>query len=148
MSVFRKKPVEIEARQFVKGSTPGHGYEIASWCGGRFNTDVKPSDPSDVRYSISIPTLEGVMTASEGDWIIRGVNGEYYPCKPDIFEKTYEPVECGPAGVAPEPGADIPDEVVDAAWDAFDEYHESTRESFRAALAAADAKRAELEGQA
>ena len=49
---------------------------------------------------------------------------------------------------APEPGADIPDEVVDAAWDAFDEYHESTRESFRAALAAADAKRAELEGQA
>lgn len=49
---------------------------------------------------------------------------------------------------APEPGADIPDEVVEAAWDAFDEYHESTRESFRAALAAADAKRAELEGQA
>ena len=95
MSVFRKKPVEIEARQFVKGSTPGHGYEIASWCGGRFNTDVKPSDPSDVRYSISIPTLEGVMTASEGDWVIRGVNGEFYPCKPDIFEKTYEPVECG-----------------------------------------------------
>ena len=95
MSAFRKKPVEIEARQFVKGSTPGHGYENASWCGGSFNTDVKPSDPSDVRYSISIPTLEGVMTASEGDWIIRGVNGEYYPCKPGIFGKTYEPVECG-----------------------------------------------------
>ena len=50
MSVFRKRPVEIEARQFVKGSTPGLGYELASWCGGRFNTDVKPSDPSDVCY--------------------------------------------------------------------------------------------------
>ncbi|WP_204664866.1 hypothetical protein [Dyadobacter sandarakinus] len=40
---------------------------------------------------ILIPTLEGVMEASLGDWIIRGVNGEFYPCKPDIFEKTYEP---------------------------------------------------------
>lgn len=89
---FRKKPVEIEARQFTKGSAPGIGYEIASWCGGRFNTDVKPSDPTDVRYTISIPTLEGVMTASEGDWIIRGVHGEFYPCKSDIFEATYERV--------------------------------------------------------
>ena len=42
---------------------------------------------------IFIPTLEGVMRASVGDWIIKGVNGEFYPCKPDIFEKTYEPAE-------------------------------------------------------
>lgn len=42
---------------------------------------------------IQIETLEGIMTASPGDWIITGVNGEQYPCKPDIFEKTYEPVE-------------------------------------------------------
>jgi len=41
---------------------------------------------------ITIPTLEGKMKASDGDYIIRGVNGEFYPCKPDIFEKTYEPV--------------------------------------------------------
>lgn len=41
---------------------------------------------------ITIETLEGKMTASPGDWIITGVNGEQYPCKPDIFEKTYEPV--------------------------------------------------------
>jgi hypothetical protein len=41
---------------------------------------------------IDIPTLEGVMHASPGDWIIRGVHGECYPCKPDIFEKTYEKV--------------------------------------------------------
>lgn len=90
---YRKKPVVIEAVQFTESSTPGRGYEVAAWCGGRFNTDVKPSDHTDVRYSISIPTLEGVMTANEGDWIIRGVQGEFYPCKPDIFEATYEPVQ-------------------------------------------------------
>lgn len=42
---------------------------------------------------MNIPTLEGLMIASEGDWIIRGVKGEIYPCKPDIFEATYEAVE-------------------------------------------------------
>ncbi len=42
---------------------------------------------------IPIPTLEGEMLASDGDWIIQGVNGEFYPCKPDIFEKTYEAVD-------------------------------------------------------
>ncbi len=42
---------------------------------------------------VKIETLEGTMTARPGDWIITGVNGESYPCKPDIFEKTYEPVE-------------------------------------------------------
>ena len=90
---YRKKPVVIEAMQFERGMKPGHGYEVAAWCGGRFNTDVKPSDHTDVRYSISIPTLEGVMTAEEGDWIIRGVQGEFYPCKPDIFAATYEPAK-------------------------------------------------------
>ena len=45
------------------------------------------------RAVMHIATLEGVMTANPGDWIITGVNGEQYPCKPDIFEKTYEPVE-------------------------------------------------------
>ncbi len=89
---YRKKPVVIEAMHFTRGSTPGVGYEIAQWCGGRFNTDVKPSDYTDVRYSISIPTLEGVMTADEGDYVIKGVAGEFYPCKPDIFEATYEAV--------------------------------------------------------
>lgn len=44
---------------------------------------------------LKIFTLEGAMMANIGDWIIRGVNGEYYPCKPDIFEKTYEPAEEG-----------------------------------------------------
>lgn len=42
--------------------------------------------------NLFIPTLEGLMEASRGDWIIKGVKGEYYPCKPDIFEATYEPI--------------------------------------------------------
>lgn len=44
-------------------------------------------------YTIEISTLEGVMTACKMDWIIKGVNGEFYPCKPDIFERTYDKVE-------------------------------------------------------
>lgn len=82
---FRKKPALIEAMRFTRAATSRHGYEVAAWCGGRFNAGPP--------CTISIPTLEGVMTASEGDWIIRGVQGEFYPCKPDIFAATYEPAE-------------------------------------------------------
>lgn len=85
---FRKKPVEIEAMQF----SPENGADLARWCGGRYKADAKPSDPSDVAHRLLIPTLEGTMTAQPGDWIIKGVKGEFYPCKPDIFDATYEPV--------------------------------------------------------
>src|SRR6478609_8223169 len=85
---YRKKPVEIEAVQFSRAN----GTAVAKWCGGRHNAEAKASDPTDVYESISIPTLEGVMTASIGDFIIRGVQGEFYPCKPDIFAATYEAV--------------------------------------------------------
>jgi hypothetical protein len=84
---YRKKPVVIEAYRFVEGT----GRDIAAWCGGKYKQDVKPSDPTDVWSGILIPTLEGTMTASVGDWIIKGVQGEFYPCKPDIFDATYEP---------------------------------------------------------
>ena len=86
MRKFRKKPVVIEAVQFEKPLVYSYGLKIAAWCGRKFNG-------KDARPTISIPTLEGVMTASVGDWIIKGVNGEFYPCKPDIFEATYEEVE-------------------------------------------------------
>lgn len=89
---FRKKPVVIEAMHLSNDLGMGIGYKIAMWCGGQFNTDVNLFDHSDVRYTISIPTLEGVMIAEEGDWIIRGVAGEFYPCKPEIFAATYEEV--------------------------------------------------------
>lgn len=89
-SLFQKRPVIIEAMRFADRAD---GQLIAGWCGGRFVAESKPSDHTDVFYGIKIPTLEGVMTASLGDWIIRGVKGEFYPCKPDIFDATYEAVK-------------------------------------------------------
>jgi hypothetical protein len=88
---FRKRPVEIEAVQLNRDN----GTVVARWCGGRWTHEAKPSDPSDVAEWVLIPTLEGPMKASLGDWIIRGVQGEFYPCKPDIFAATYERVAGG-----------------------------------------------------
>ncbi len=88
MPKFRNKPVVIEAVRF----RASNGGRVAKWCGGRNRFEGKPSDPSDVAEWIDIPTLEGVMRADLGDWIIRGVQGEFYPCKPDIFTATYEEV--------------------------------------------------------
>lgn len=74
---YKKKPVEIEAIRFT-----GSNYEeIREFIG-------KNTLCSDL--SIVIPTLEGDMVAQKGDYIIKGVQGEFYPCKPDIFEETYE----------------------------------------------------------
>lgn len=82
---FRKKPVVIEARQI----TPDTVLEVSYWCGAQIGN--RPQAPRN--WHLLIATLEGVMTANMGDWIIRGVQGEFYPCKPDIFEATYERVE-------------------------------------------------------
>lgn len=82
---FRKKPVVLEAiqwtgrnldeiRNFMKPNYPGHGTEGHPDC-------------------LTIHTLEGTHRADVGDWIIKGVKNEFYPCKPDIFEQTYEPVQ-------------------------------------------------------
>ena len=73
-----KKPVTVEAVQW----TGDNFVEI-----DQFITVLHETFPKD--GIVKIPTLEGEMTASLGDWIIKGVNGEFYPCKPDIFEKTY-----------------------------------------------------------
>lgn len=83
---FRKKPVEIEAVKF-------DGWNWAECY--QFMSDEVLFFPQvlEEREYIKIETLEGTMTASRGDWIIKGVNGEFYPCKPDIFAKTYELVE-------------------------------------------------------
>lgn len=87
---YRKKPVVIEAEQFTSNNEVGSPTmdRIVNWinqgrdeCGAWHNgTDI------------FIRTLEGEMRATVGDWIIRGVKGEFYPCKPDIFAATYEPV--------------------------------------------------------
>lgn len=88
--LYRKKPVVIEARQF----TPQNILDLRDWItsGGH---GAYPGWNRSVGDYIEIDTLEGVMRATIGDWIIRGVQGEFYPCKPDIFEQTYEPVEGG-----------------------------------------------------
>lgn len=99
MPLFRKKPVVIEA----------------------FNMDASKQDPEKLIWSdvcdwadrnganiecwgfeddhVIIPTLEGMMRAGAGDWIIKGVQGEFYPCKPDIFSQTYEAVGTPERGV-------------------------------------------------
>ena len=76
---FRKKPVVIEAEHWNGQTT--RWFEIMKIFGIK-NTEVG-----------KIKTLEGTMHAHYGDWIIKGVKGEFYPCKPDIFEQTYEKVE-------------------------------------------------------
>ncbi|BBY78905.1 hypothetical protein H7I53_18160 [Mycolicibacterium pulveris] len=111
---FRKKPVEIEAWQLPEWDKPnwfdpdselvfdvGHYVDtcvaIAEWCGGTShmmcNADEQAhSGCHQVGPHILIPTLEGVMVARPGDYIIKGVQGEFYPCKPAIFEATYDRV--------------------------------------------------------
>lgn len=85
MEKFRKKPVVVEAVQWDGKESSIE--KIFKFVGK--NTGISYSFPDG---TLRIPTLEGVMIASSGDWIIKGVNGEFYPCKPDIFEKTYERV--------------------------------------------------------
>ena len=83
---FRKRPVIVEAMR-----VPGRDYlqwgEISIWLG--VGGPWRVADDK----GIDIQTLEGVMHANIGDWIIRGVKGELYPCKPDIFAATYEAAE-------------------------------------------------------
>lgn len=80
---YRKKPVVIEA---VKYSDIETAYEIQEWLAAH-SIVIAYDGPC-----ILIPTLEGMMKASIGDYVIKGIQGEFYPCKPDIFEATYEAV--------------------------------------------------------
>lgn len=88
MPKFRKKPVVIEAEQFT-GSTPlpftGAGDPVCYGC------ECGQNACCGVCGKFWIETLEGRMVVSAGDYVIRGIKGEFYPCKPDIFDATYEP---------------------------------------------------------
>ena len=88
MGKYKKKPVIVDAWQWL-GKTPGdarnfHDINDLPW----WNVGARKG-----MTGMIIPTLEGDHIAQTGDWIIKGVSGEYYPCKPNIFEMTYEPVE-------------------------------------------------------
>lgn len=90
---WRKKPVVVEARQITDAAAlfdimrwiDSNGGRVKEWCWDDLDGPVEPAE----RY-IDIKTLEGVIRASESDWVIQGVAGEFYPCKPDIFAATYE----------------------------------------------------------
>lgn len=97
MSEYRSKPVVIEAKQLDGESN----HDVFLWVAEQtiaydYTSDDKPDlgvtiDPADGRMVIR--TLEGEMHADPGDWIIRGTRGEFYPCKPDVFEAKHEPVD-------------------------------------------------------
>lgn len=95
MAKFRKKPVVIEAEQFVwKRHYPLHLESRPSRIpAGVIEKKFYDNQDHSQYCKWGIETLEGFMECSDGDWVITGVNGEKYPCKPDIFEKTYELVE-------------------------------------------------------
>lgn len=84
MSAYRKKPVVIQA---VKWEGVGDTNRITNWLAQQ-KADLEGWLFHDT--DILIPTLEGIMKVIPGDWIIRGVKGEFYPCKPDIFAATYD----------------------------------------------------------
>lgn len=85
MTAWRKLPVVVEA---VQWNGEADCDEVFAFLGMEH---PPPEDETD-HSEIHIPTLEGLMTAAPGDFIIRGVHGEFYPCKPDIFRATYEAV--------------------------------------------------------
>lgn len=84
---FRKKPVVVDAVQFFAGRPETHEHVNYS----------EPAADGMIKSSLDnkfwIQTLEGPLIVSDGDWIITGIKGEHYPCKPDIFEATYEAAE-------------------------------------------------------
>lgn len=96
---YRKKPVVIEAFQMTP-ERRGNNVDWPEWLHKAWNMDFStPGSVSCEDFPFSrgadrlvIKTLEGVMSVDWNDWIIQGVNGELYPCKPDIFQKTYEAV--------------------------------------------------------
>jgi hypothetical protein len=87
---FRKKPVVIEATQWFKDGDHPHVVDLPPKVSDTLEERAMGWSPAQIRW---IGTLEGGHIVSPGDWIITGVQGEMYPCKPDIFEATYEAAE-------------------------------------------------------
>lgn len=88
MAKYQKKPLVIEAIKFTRNSWD----EILNFTGGSAHSLSIERCIGGIARCI-IPTLEGQHIATEGDYIIKGVKGEFYPCKPDVFEQSYELVE-------------------------------------------------------
>lgn len=87
-NLYRKKAVTVEAMQLSNLNAEA----VAQWCGGQLVEEISAVDDRQKFVGINIPTLEGVMRASEGDFVIKGTRGEFYPCKAGPFADTFEPV--------------------------------------------------------
>lgn len=92
MAKYRKKPVVIEAFQYDGDLSDDKGFYVPDWAVTAFESGVMYYK-ENTQGELYIHTLEGEHYVSVGDYVIQGVNGELYPCKPDIFEKTYESIE-------------------------------------------------------
>lgn len=92
---FRKKPIVIEAFQYDGDLMYTNGdYYVPQWAINAFKNNIMYYDSIDKEPSeLFIKTLEGIRHISVGDYVIQGIKGELYPCKPDIFESTYEKYE-------------------------------------------------------
>lgn len=88
MATYRKRPVLIEAYQLAEGNWD----KLHLWSGALIQTRFRDGERDKREHCLVIPTLEGEMLAEPGDWIVKGVKGEFYPVKDDIFQLTYEPV--------------------------------------------------------
>ena len=87
MPKFRKLPAEIEARQYLNNES---SYDVLHWINeGKCKRGKCVPFATWINGVLTIPTLKGDHAANVGDWIIKDVHGEFYPCKPDIFNKTY-----------------------------------------------------------
>lgn len=94
---YRKRPIEVEAFQMTEARRSDNS-EWPEWLHQAWNMDggegalfINEDDPD--RHRLALGTLEGVYLIQWDDWIIQGIKGELYPCKPDIFEMTYEPMQ-------------------------------------------------------
>ena len=87
---YRKKPVVIEAFQINRLTE----FDICKWAKGAVYASpvLEPTEENPQGVYWQIKTIDSIATAITGDWICRGIKGEFYPCKPDIFEATYEKV--------------------------------------------------------
>ena len=91
MPMFRKKPVVIEAMRYTGSKVSFNA--LWEWMGGDEGANLGYSGTEEDPQEFGIQTLEGRMKANPGDWIIKGIKGEFYPCKPEIFTATYDNVE-------------------------------------------------------
>lgn len=92
---YKKKPVVVEA--ILLEATPASVKKVLEFMGQKVDTQCNAASDAFERYcnsvfttGMNIHTLEGILKASVGDYVIRGIGGEFYPCKPDIFMETYE----------------------------------------------------------